>query len=261
MQKSDKIRAVIVDDELKAREGLEEMLRKYCPEVGILATESNISDAVKTINEQSPNLLFLDIKLHNGTGFDILDQVRERNFEVVFTTAYSQYAVQAIKFSALDYLLKPINVEELQESVKRATTHIHRNLVLQDEKLDVLVENLSRPDSQEEQQMVLSLADGFKVSNLSEIVRCTSERNYTWVYLQNGNNMLTTKTLKEYEDLLQDKGFFRCHNSHLINMRYVSKFKRGKNPTVELNDGSMIRVSRLKREAFIQALNHHSQSF
>lgn len=239
--------AIIVDDEEGARKTLVAMLKRFCPEVQIIGEASTVKQARRLIKEYQPKLLFLDIKMPYETGFDLLESVTEYSFHVIFTTAYNNYAIKAIKFSAIDYLLKPIEVKELQRAVKKAV-----NSKISLAQLEVLK---SHQFNNENEKIVLPFKEGFKVVNCQEIVRLEGARNYTWIYFINGNRILVAKTLKEYEELLTDYGFLRIHQSHLINLKCVAEYIKGRGGKVKLIDNSIVEVARSKKQLLLSHFN------
>jgi len=245
------MKAIIVDDEGKSRRMLKALCEEYCEELEIVALAASVAEATILIEEKKPDLVFLDIQMPVKSGFSLLQQY-EGNipFHVVFTTAHDQYALKAFKFSAIDYLLKPINIDELIDAVKKVK-QINYNTT-STEKLRILKEILAHKNSD---KIALTTLDSLNVVKFKDIVRCEAKGNYTSIYLSNGNVLLITKTLKYYDDLLVKKDFFRVHKSHLINLRYVRKFIKGKQAMVEMTDGKKIEVSVRKRYALLQKLS------
>lgn len=213
------IRAVIVEDELKSRETLRAMLDRYCKEVVILGEADGVHAGIELIQNIRPELVFLDIQMPDGSGFGLLEQMQEVNFEVVFTTAYDHYAIKAIKFSALDYLLKPIAADELMnavEKVKKSKDREGRAISYK-----TLKENSLDMDSGRMRKIILSTANKIHVVEVDSIIRCESENYYTKYFFTNARPLLISKTLKETEELLKDHGFIRPHKSHLVNIDFI----------------------------------------
>jgi two-component system LytT family response regulator len=234
------IKALIVDDEAGARNSLETLLKKEVPEVTSIDLAENAMDAFFKIKEQQPDIVFLDIEMPFLNGFDLLSKIENIQFDIIFTTAYNQYAIQAIRFSALDYLLKPINEQELKTSVKR---HVQRRefRLQTNQQYQNLVQNLFAKTSGEF-RLAVSGAQGMQFFSISEIIRLEGDRNYTNFILTHNRKILSSKTLKEYEEILADKGFIRCHKSHLVNCLFIKEI----NPENFLltKDGSKLEISR-----------------
>lgn len=210
------MKAVIVDDEADARAIIAQFLTKFCKEVTEIHRASNVAAAVQLIDENEPELLFLDINMRDETGFDVLEAVTYKGFEVIFTTAYKEHALKAIKASAFDYLLKPINPLELQKTVARAAEAIHSKQELQNLKDTIATFKIER--------VGLPLKNRIELTNINDIIRLQAEANYTHVYLKNGEKVLIAKTLKSFEALLNNKNFIRVHQSHIINVDAVVRF-------------------------------------
>jgi len=238
------LKAIIVDDELGARETLTAMLNKFCPDIQVLATAESAPAGVRIIEEFKPDIVFLDVRMPVQSGFELLHALKERSFHVIFTTAYVDYAVRAIKYSALDYLLKPINPKELVEAVKKC-----RNTEHHEERFEVFSDHQKDEGGE---KIVLPHKDGFRIVYFKEIVRFEGSRNYSWVYLISGEKILVSKTLRYFEDLLVLKGFMRVHQSHLINKSCVRSYFSGRGGTVELIDGSSVPIARSRKKEFVQ---------
>lgn len=245
------LRAIIVDDEESARETLTLMLQKFCPQVQVIAEAGTIVRAVGLIRDLRPELVFLDIHLPTGTGFDVLEQLTAFPFHIVFTTAYNQYALKAIKFSALDYLLKPIHPEELQKAVQQAVQRQNQTLV--QDQFKHFVNQLQTP--QKPSKIVIPTTDGFAILPVETIIRCEGEKNYTIFYLDDHSKIVVSKTLKEYEDLLQEHDFLRIFKSHLINLAHVRRYIKGRGGEVVMSDGKQLPVSRERKVELLEKLN------
>jgi two-component system LytT family response regulator len=246
------LKAIIVDDEKHSRETLKNLVTEFCEDVEVLNTASTVQEAITVIEKERPDLVFLDIELQSGTGFDILDQLNEINFEVIFTTAFEQYAIKAVKFSSLDYLLKPIDLEELQNAVEKAKKIKNRNDYNQ--QLEILLQNLKQKQPNLN-KICLSTADGFEFIKVDEILYCKAEGSYTNFKLKNNTSLLVSKHLKEYENLLIDQNFMRVHNSFLINLKEVKKFIKSDGGYILMNNDDPVSISRNKKEAFFEAMN------
>ena len=226
------------------------MIEGFNMEVEVVGEAAGVDQAVELIKEEKPELIFLDIRLKNSTGFDVLKQVDVSSISVIFTTAYSEFALQAIKFAALDYLLKPIDPEELKLAIEKYKTRSDHKLK---ERLGILEDNLNQSEGRG--KMVLSDASGFHIISISDIIRCEGEKNYTTFYLTSGKKVVTSKSLIEYERLLDKTDFMRIHKSHLIALDHVTGFIRGRGGKAVLSDESQAPVSREKKEALLKAIS------
>lgn len=247
-----KVTCIIVDDEPGARKTLSALLSTYCPEVEILDAVESVKKGVESIREKGPDMVFLDIEMPGANGFQLLEQLPEKKFHVVFTTAYDQYALKAIRYSALDYLLKPIDLIELQQAVAKVKEQLPGKLM--QEHLNILKENLNA-NNRLQQKLILPTQEGFHVTHLSKILRCAGERNYTQFHFSDGSRIMVSKTLKNYEELLPEPDFYRIHKSHIVNLHEVIRFTKGSTGTVTLSDGTEIDISRGKREEFLRRMS------
>ena len=245
------IRAIILEDEQQSRQLLHEMLTDHFKNILVLAVCENAEEARVAINEYHPDIVFSDIELEKGSAFDMLQQLETIDFEVIFTTAYEKYALQAIKFSALDYLLKPFGIADLDNAIKHYQERLNKNESAR--QFDVLFHNLKGIQA-DSKKIALPTLTGLKVVSLKEIIRCQADANYTTFFFAIEKKMLVTKTLKEFEELLDEYNFIRIHNSHLINLNHVVKYTRGEGGVVTMSDGSEVDVSRRKKEEFLQRL-------
>lgn len=250
MNTIEKINAVIVDDEINNCENLKDLLHKYCPEVEIIGIAHNAADGVNAILKLKPALIFLDIQMPGGSGFDLLEQLKPVSAEIIFVTAFDQFAIRAIRFCAIDYLLKPVDILELQTAVARARNKIRR----QEPNLSMtnLLENQKRYN--ENLKIALPTSERVLFVQLSEITRCLGDNNYTTVFLKNGESVLVSKTLKEYEELLSDKGFIRVHQSHLINISFVRSFEKQDGGYLKMTDGVSVPISRQRKPDVFRCL-------
>ena len=239
------IHAVIIDDEPKCIETLSILIRMHCPEIVVDATCNSGADGIKAINEFKPDVVFLDIEMPKMNGFEMLEKFEKIFFHVVFTTAYNQFAIKAFRYSALNYLLKPIDPDDLKATVKRIQ---EKQGAPFKEQFDILMQNM-RSESKP-QRIALSTGDGMVFINTADIMYCQSDSNYTNVILLNGEKFLLAKSLKEFEDTLSGNDFFRIHNSHLVNLNQIKKFVRGDGGYVIMNDGTQITIARARREEF-----------
>jgi len=240
-------RTILIDDETNTREALRGLLQHYCPSVTIIGEAASAEEGLKLLRAQTPDLLFLDVEMPLGSGFDLLDLLGQASFDIIFTTAHDRYALRAIKFCALDYLLKPIGVAELREAVAKA----------QRQQAPVAAQLLTFRDNLRERhgpagKVVLPSMQGFEVVELARVVRCQADDNYTLFVLEGKEKILVSRTLKEYEELFADSGFIRIHQSHLINAAHVKRYIKGSGGYVQLSDDSIIEVSRRKKDELMK---------
>ncbi|MEJ5146587.1 LytR/AlgR family response regulator transcription factor [Sphingobacterium sp. MYb388] len=245
------MRAILIDDENSNLENLRILLEKHCPQVTIIATAQSVRDAVDVIENYVPDLVFLDIQMGDKTGFDVLKLLPMRNFDVIFVTAYDQYGIEAIKFAALDYLLKPIDIEELMHAVKKAERKFTRQI--QTSQLDFLLQQLKKPEPTIS-KIALPMQSEIRYVSLSEIIRCEADNTYTHFFLSNGEKILVSKSLKEYSDLLRPNGFLRTHQSHLVNPKYVKSWLKEDGGILLLISGDKIPISKPNKDIVKQAL-------
>jgi len=247
------IRGIIVEDEKHSRETLRGMLDRYCKNVIIIAEAENYRGGLDAIKANSPDVVFLDIQMPDGSGFRMLEELGEINFDIIFTTAFDQFAIKAIRYSALDYLLKPIDPEELVRAVKKVEQKISNQQVNQN--IQVLLDNIKSKEA-EPHKIALSTSEKIHVIETDQIIRCESDNYYTNFFLTDGKKILVSKTLKENEELLSGHNFIRPHKSHLVNVKYIKGFLKIDGGYIEMTDGSRIPVSRRKREQIIEVITH-----
>ncbi|WP_341835272.1 LytTR family DNA-binding domain-containing protein [Chitinophaga pollutisoli] len=243
-----KCKALIVEDEILSREFLSNMVREHCPQLELAGTASTVDEAVQMIETLSPQLVFLDIEMQTGTGFDVLQRASGHKFHVIFTTAFDHYAIRAIKFSAVDYLLKPIAYDELQEAVAKALRQMESTG--EDNRLDLLLKNISRPAG-DDFCISLSTSEGVDFVPLSTIIRLEAKGPYTIFFLKDGRQIMVSRNLKEYENTLQEYGFFRIHNSNIINLKDVKRWVKTDGGYAIMSDGAMVAISPKKKEDFM----------
>ena len=247
------IRGIIVEDERHSRETLRGMLDRYCKNVEIVAETDSYRGGLKEIREHHPDVVFLDIQMPDGSGFRMLEELDEIDFEIIFTTAFDQFAIKAIKYSALDYLLKPIDPEELVRALKKVETKLSHQKVNQN--IQVLLDNIKARDA-DPHKIILSTSEKIHIIETDQIIRCESDNYYTNFFLSDGKKILVSKTLKENEQLLSDHNFIRPHKSHLVNVKFIKGFLKYDGGYIEMTDGSRIPVSRRKREKIIEVITH-----
>src|SRR6266496_2221210 len=238
------LKAIIVDDELYCCEALEILLHNFCPEVQVIAACKSGHEALKAIQELKPQLVFLDIEMPGMNGFQLLEQLPEINFDLIFTTSYDQYAIRAIRFSAMDYLMKPIDREELEQAVQKVLKKLKGTLTQQLEILLQKVNNSSTPI----QRIALPTMEGLELISVNSIISCTSRSNYTEFFLKQKQRLIVSRTLKEVEEMLEEHSFLRVHNSHVANLNEVNKYVKGEGGYLVMTDGSIVDVSRSRKE-------------
>src|SRR5450631_2637720 len=245
------IKAIIIDDEPYCCEALEMMIGKFCPEITVAAVLYSGADAIETLVQFSPQLVFLDIEMPYMNGFEFLEKVGSVNFGLIFTTSYDQYAIKAIKFSALDYLLKPIDREELKKAVQKVAQKQQRLLPQQ---LEILLQKLKQPVSSN-LKIAIPTMEGLQMIPVDSIINCTSDSNYTNLLLKNKQKIKVSRTLKEIEEILEGQSFFRVHHSHLVNLNEIHKYVRGEGGYLIMSDGTSIDVSRSRKELLLHKLH------
>jgi two-component system LytT family response regulator len=243
--------AIIAEDEMHSRELLKNMVAIYCKDITVVATAGSVEEGVLAIKEHKPDLVFLDIEMQTGTGFDLLQQFNNPAFDVIFTTAYDHYAVKAIKFSAVDYLLKPIDAEELKEATDKFILKRKSNLGSQ--ALQSLLQNLSKP-AQVPQSITLSTSDGLEFIALPDIVHIEANGPYSIFNLKHDKKIMVSKNLKEYEGLLCDFHFMRIHNSHIINLNEVKKMLKTDGGYAVMSNGAQLIISPKKKDEFLKQM-------
>jgi len=244
------ITAIIVDDEPYSCEGLATLLERYCPDIKLLDACYSGADALKAIKEQTPDLLFLDIEMPGMNGFEMLQRLPAINFSVIFTTSYDQYAIKAIKFSALDYLLKPVDKDDLQAAVKKT---MHKSQETLPQQIEILLQKLDHP-SISVNKIAIPTMEGLQMLFVENIIRCSSDSNYTILFLKNKQKVIASRTLKEIEEMLEDYPFLRVHHSYVVNLNEIEKYIKGDGGYLLMSDGSNIDVSRSRKEALIKKL-------
>jgi two-component system LytT family response regulator len=248
------MRAIIIDDEKKGREILKSLIETYCKEVEIVAQASSAQEGYELVQKHEPDLVFLDVEMPNGDGFALLERFEKIKFQIVFTTAFDDYAIKAIKFHALDYLLKPIDIDELRITVENVKKAIHDKQAAPN-RYTAFVQSRKTENSG---KLALPIKDGIIYLSISEIVRVESDGAYSLFYTDSGKKHLSSKNLGEYEEILPAFGFFRVHRSHIVNVKMVKKFIRGDGNFIEMEDGSRVEIARRKKDEFLEMMNQIS---
>jgi two-component system LytT family response regulator len=241
------ISALLVDDEPKNSETLIAILGQYCPAIFVSGSCTGIAQAEQLIEQEEVQLLFLDVQMPNGTGFDLLDRVKNKHLEVIFVTAYDNFLLKAIRYSALDYILKPVSIPDLIDAVKRAEERIAQRLV--NHQLELLLSNIRKPA--QTQRIAIPSKKGYDFIPIADILRLEAQGSYTEVHLSDGKNYLTSKNIKEYEDMLPADTFCRVHHAHLVNLNFIRTYHRGRGGYLEMNNGVCIQVSVRKKDELL----------
>jgi two-component system LytT family response regulator len=246
------IKAIIVDDEQHCIEALHTMLQKKCPEVTVVGSVNSVKDAKDMITELQPDVVFLDVEMPHQNGFELLKLFDKINFDVIFTTAYEQYALKAIKFNALDYLLKPFSVKELQDAIQKCVSRRNGQASEQQHSpIEVFLQNM-KTLHQTHKKIALPTINGLVFMPVQNIVRCESTGNYTRIFFTDKKNLMVSRPLKEFEELLTDVDFFRVHNSHLINLQQMQSYIQGEGGFALMSDGTQVEVSRRRKADFLK---------
>lgn len=248
----EQLKAIIVDDERSSLQNLQQKLIEFCPDINIAAAIEKSEEAILLIRQLRPDVVFLDIEMPRMSGLKLMDEVGDYQGEIIFTTAYNHYAVEAIRISAFDYLVKPVSITDLQNAVARL---VKQKQYATRERLDILRQSLSENKSQDD-KISVPTSTGLEFIQIKSIVRIKSSSNYSKIFLNGGKTMLVTKLLKDFEDMLLSYRFYRVHNSHLINLNYIQKYIRGEGGQVVLQNGDVVDVSRRKKEEFLRLITN-----
>jgi two-component system LytT family response regulator len=244
------LRAVIIDDELKGRIALKQKLADYCPEVQLAGEASGGEEGLKLIEKHQPQIVFLDIEMPRMDGFEMLHRLPQKTFHLIFTTAYDQYAIKAIRYAAFDYLLKPVDIEELKSAVHKISLEQPANK----DRLEVLEHNLHHKMALS--KIAIPTVEGLLFYDISNIINLEAQSNYTVIYFLNHPRLIASRTLKEFEELLPADTFFRPHHSHIINLNYIKKYIRGDGGQIEMQNGHFVDVARRKKEEFLKLVGY-----
>ena len=250
------INTIVIEDEVNARQALENMLSYHCPDINIIASADSVKEGVQLIKTHQTDLLFLDVNLPDGTGFDILKKISKHTFKVVFITAYDEYALPAIKMCALDYLMKPVKPDDLIGAVNKVKQALD-NEERYSTNIDTCIENYKAQGQQK--KIIINTSESMFVLEIRNILRCEASENYTNILLTNAPPILVAKTLKEFEEMLTSFGFFRVHQSHLVNLRYVASYEKKSGGHARLHNDLRLPVSKRRKEGFLKALEASTQ--
>lgn len=249
------IKAFIVDNEEKSIGAIYLILKEHCPGIEVVGMARSMQDALVEIPRKEPNLLILDIEIPGGSGFELIKNLPDQEFETIIITNNNNYAIKAFKYNATDYILKPINIEEFKTAIKRVTIKINKDVSSQSGN-NTLLENLS---SISPSKIAISTNEGVIYISICEIIRIEGEGSYSRIHLASNKKILASKMLKEFQYLLNDKPFFRAHNSHLINIDHVVSFQNKDGGAIEMTDGSIVSVARRKKEEFLEIMSKYSR--
>jgi two-component system LytT family response regulator len=245
------IKTLIIEDEQKSRDVLMKIIEKTCPELKVVGNAGNVTEGVEMIKSLKPDLVFLDITMPDGSGFDLLEKVGDQKFDLIFATASNSHAIRAFKYSACDYLLKPIDIEELRNAVLRVVKRKSETPDMGN--LNFLIQQLKRTDDNY-QKITLPTGNAYEIINLKDIVRCEADGSYTYFYLTDKRKLMVSASLKHYEELLPEQDFIRVHHHNLINMNHVVRFLKEDGGYAVMSDGSKIEISRRKKDQFMDRL-------
>ncbi len=244
-----KKKVLIIDDENRTRDFVKKMIDSFQLDLEVFTDGENVETGIEAINRIQPDIVFLDIQMPDGTGFDVLNSLETKKFEVIFITAYQEYAIKAIKFSALDYILKPIDAEELHSAILTAIDSV--DFKKEDLQYEALENNI-QPGNR--RKLVLKTQECVYIVDLSEIIRCEADKNYTFFFLNSGKKILVSRTLKDFETMLNGYGFFRIQQSHLINLDYLDRYDKHQGGAIIMKDGSALPLSPAKKDQFFKLL-------
>ncbi len=244
------ITAIIIDDEQKGRSALRQKLKQYCPGVHVLGEGSSGTEGIQLIASLKPKIVFLDIEMPGMNGFEMLNHIGAHSCQIIFTTAYDQYAIKAIKYAAFDYLLKPIDIEELKSAVENAEKQLSHHTT--EERLETLVQNLA--GNAQMQKIAIPTMEGLLFINLTDIVYLKAESNYTIIHCNHQPKIIASRTLGSFEELLPSSTFYRPHHSYLINLNYIKRYIKGDGGQIEMENGEYVDVARRKKEEFIKLM-------
>jgi two-component system LytT family response regulator len=245
------IKAIIIEDEKMSRETLYRLLEKYCPTVEVVAEADGYRKGMEEIRKHHPDVIFLDIQMPDGSGFRLLEELEKIDFEIIFTTAFDQFAIKAIKYSALDYLLKPIIPQDLMEAIQRVEKKKAENIRMKN--MAVIPDGMKMQEERSH-KIVLSTSEMLHVISVDDIIRCESDNYYTYFYFVDGRKLLVSKTLKENEELLSQYNFIRPHKSHLVNVKYIKSYIRQDGGYILMVDNTRIPVSRRKKDKIMEII-------
>lgn len=244
------VRTAIIEDEVDAQSLLSSIINEYCPSLQLVGIAGSISEGIALLEESKPDLVFLDIELEGGTSFQLLDRLKHISFRIIFTTAYDQYALKAFKYEAIDYILKPYSPQDVLKSVERVRKTQHDQAIFN--RLDYLIK---QNNTLQNTRINIQTSEGISLISVSDIVRLEADRSYCFVYLSDGERLLVSKPLKDFESQLPDDQFFRVHSAHLINKEYVKKYIKEDGGMIIMTDGRQVPIARRRKHEFLQKLS------
>ncbi len=250
------LKVVIIDDESHGIDSIKMFLNEHYPMCEILGTADSVESAVRLLSSATPDLVFMDIQLPDGSGFDILKKITKRNFDVIFVTAYNQYAIKAFKYSAIDYLLKPFDYTDMDEAIKKILNKKPSSIDEHEKQYDALIQNTKR---EKPERIVLATAESIEFVNINEIIHIQSDGNYSTLHIKGREDLMVSKNLGEFETILEDFPFFRTHQSHIVNLNFVRKVSRFEGDII-MDGGSVAILSRRKRNQFLDAMAENVQT-
>jgi two-component system LytT family response regulator len=246
-----KMKAIVIEDEINVREGFLKLINAFCPEIQVINTAENVEDGIQLVNNTDFDLLFLDIHLPDGSGFDLMHQVTNKNFQLIFVTAYDKYAIDAFKLSAVDYLLKPVSPDLLQKAILKVKTNPKE--VKREEQLKILDNHFQKKE--QSNKIILKDQESIHLVKISDILYCKAEGSYTTFCIIDGRNILTSMNLKEYDQLLNPYQFIRCHHSFLVNIHEIREVRKADGGYLNMSDGSLIPISTRKKAQILEEIN------
>lgn len=249
----EKLKVIIVDDEKFSRENLSTLIIEYCPDLEVVGTAASAKAARNLVYEVEPDVIFLDINMPNENGFDFLSSLPDRDFSVVFASAHNEYGIQAVKAEAIDYLLKPIDINELQSTARKLVEATRKRVKNQEDH-----EKQDSPGSSKVAKIIINHSQGFSIITLNEIIRLEGDSNYTKIYVKNDAPIITSKTLKELQEILQEDYFYRIHKSHIINLNFLKEYSNEDGGYAIMSDNSKIMISRRRHQEFIDRLREQT---
>ena len=243
------LRTLIIDDELSNRQFISGMLEQHFPNVEVIGEAEGVASGLEAIRNLSPDLVLLDIRMEDGEGFDILSQLGAIDFKIIFITAFEEYALKAIKFSALDYLLKPVSLPEMKKAIEKAENQIIKDLHVQLAELNTNLQSINN------KKIVLRSVDKLQIIPVQDIMHAEADRNYSNFFINNSKKITVSYPLKDYEDMLIEQGFFRIHKSHIVNLAFIESYVKSDGAYITLNDGSSLPVADRKKAALLEIIN------
>ncbi len=246
-----KMKAIVIEDEINVREGFLKLIKAFCPEIEVVNTADNVEEGIQLVNESNFDILFLDIHLPDGSGFDLMHRISNKNFQLIFVTAYDKYAIDAFKLSAVDYLLKPVSPDLLQKAISKVKSN--QKDINKEEKLEIL--NTHFQKKEQSNKIILKDQESIHLVKISDILYCKAEGSYTTFYISDGRQIMTSMNLKEYDQLLTPYQFIRCHHSYLVNIHEITEVRKADGGYLNMSEGSLIPISTRKKAQILDEIN------